>query len=141
MNKTLKVILVILLMLVALFILTGCGNKLVATKTSEEEGLDGEKMKIEEKIEVSFKGNKVNTVKKTYTFEKEEDVESMKAMYELMKAFGGEDLKIDVEQTGKKLVIDLDSKAYAEIVANSNEAEMTKKEIKRSLEEDGYKVK
>jgi len=36
MNKTLKALLAIAIVLVALFALTGCGDKLVATKTTEE---------------------------------------------------------------------------------------------------------
>ena len=140
MKKSLKILLLVAIMLVMVLALTGCGNKLVATKESEETGLDGTTMKYEEKIEVTFKKDKINSVKMTYKFEDEKSAESMKAMFDLVKAFGGEELKIDVEQKGKTLVIDLDAEAYAEM-AEGEEADMTKAELKAELEEQGYKVK
>lgn len=57
MKKTLKIIAIIAIMLVAVFALTGCGNKLVATK--DVEGTESEP-KHSEKIEISFKDDKVS---------------------------------------------------------------------------------
>jgi len=139
MNKTLKALLAIAVILVALFALTGCGDKLVATKTTEEEGLTGETMKYEEKLEVKFKKDKVDSVKMTYKFEKEEQAAAMKSMFDLMTAMGGEEMKFEVKQSGKKLTIDLDAKAYAEMLGE--EADINKEDLKKMLEEDGYKVK
>ena len=55
MKKTFKSSLLLIVMAVLLFALTGCaGSKLVATKSHEEAG-----MKYEEKIEIKFK-KKIN---------------------------------------------------------------------------------
>ena len=70
MKKTLKIIAIIAIMLVAVFALTGCGNKLIATK--DVEGTESEP-KHSEKIEISFKDDKVNKVKMTYTFDNKDD--------------------------------------------------------------------
>ena len=58
MKKTLKILLLVAFMSLVLFALTGCGNKLVATRETEEMG-----MKMKEEVEISFKGDKVNKVK------------------------------------------------------------------------------
>lgn len=139
MNKTIKALLMIAVIIVALFALTGCGDKLVATKTTEEEGLTGEVMKYEEKIEIKFKDDKVNSVKMTFKFEDKEQAETMKSMFDLMTAMMDEDSAMEVKQSGKKLTIELDAEAYSEM--SGEEANMSKDDIKKSLEEDGYKVK
>lgn len=134
MKKTLKAILVAVIMLVVLLALTGCGNKLVATKESEQNGV-----KVDEKIEVSFKKDKVNSVKMTYTFETKEQAEAMKGLFNLGLSMT-EDVKMDVDQKGKKLIIKVDAKGYAEM-AGTDEVDMSKDELKETLEEEGYKVK
>lgn len=139
MNKTIKALLMVAVIIVALFALTGCGDKLVATKTTEEEGLTGEVVKYEEKIEIKFKDDKVNSVKMTFKFEDKEQAETMKSMFDLMTAMMDEDLAMEVKQSGKKLTIELDAEAYSEM--SGEETNMSKDDIKKSLEEDGYKVK
>lgn len=139
MNKTIKALLMVAVIIVALFALTGCGDKLVATKTTEEEGLTGEVVKYEEKIEIKFKDDKVNSVKMTFKFEDKEQAETMKSMFDLMAAMMDEDLEMEVKQSGKKLTIELDEEAYSKM--SGEETNMSKDDIKKSLEEDGYKVK
>lgn len=135
MKKSLKILLVVAFMATLLLALTGCGNKLVATKTTDEDG-----EKVEERIEVSFKNDKVNKVKMTYTFEKEETAESMKAIFTLGMSMAGEEIEgFNVEQKGKKVIIEVDEKAFAEM--SEEEAGMSKEELKEELEEQGYKVK
>lgn len=135
MKKSLKILLVVAFMATLLLALTGCGNKLVATKTTDEDG-----EKVEERIEVSFKNDKVNKVKMTYTLEKEETAESMKAIFTLGMSMTGEKIEgFNVEQKGKKVIIEVDEKAFAEM--SEEEAGMSKKELKEELEEQGYKVK
>lgn len=135
MKKSLKILLVVAFMATLLLALTGCGNKLVATKTTDEDG-----EKVEERIEVSFKNDKVNKVKMTYTFEKEETAESMKAIFTLGMSMTGEKIEgFNVEQKGKKVIIEVDEKAFAEM--SEEEAGMSKAELKEELEEQGYKVK
>lgn len=135
MKKTLKTLLVAAFMLVILLALTGCGNKLVATRETEEMG-----MKMEEKIEVSFKKDKVNKVKMTYTFDDKDTAEAMAGILKMGMSMADEDMKIDVKQSGKKVTMTVDAKAYAEM-AGEDEVDMNKDELKEMLEEQGYKVK
>ena len=135
MSKTLKILAVVAFLLVALFVLTGCGDKLVATKVTEESG-----MKVQEKIEVSFKNDKVDKVKMTMTFDNKETAEAMKSLFTLGLSMSEEDIKMDVKQSGKSLIVTFDAKAYAEY-AGESDVNMTKAEMKKALEEEGYKVK
>ena len=135
MKKTLKVLLLVAFMSVVLLALTGCGNKLVATRETEEDG-----MKVEEKIEISFKKDKVNKVKMTYKFDTEENAELMAGIFKMGMAMSEEDMGFEVEQKGKKVVIELDAKAYAEM-SGEEVSEVSKEELKKQLKEDGYKVK
>lgn len=135
MKKTLKSLLVAVFMLVILLALTGCGNKLVATRETEEMG-----QKMEEKIEVSFKKDKVNKVKMTYTFDDKDTAEAMAGILKMGMSMSDEDMKIDIKQSGKKVTMTVDAKAYAEM-AGEDEADMTKEELKEMLEDEGYKVK
>lgn len=141
MKKTLKIIALIAIMLVAVLALTGCGNKLVATK--DVEGTSSEP-KHSEKIEISFKKDKVKMI---YTFDNKDDakkfVDSYNALIALASAFTSEDEKNSlptIEQKGKKTIIEMDAKMYAEM-SGETEAGMTKEEVKASLEKQGYKVK
>lgn len=143
-KKTLKIIVLIAIMLVAVLALTGCGNKLVATK--DVEGTSTEP-KHSEKIEISFKNDKVNKVKMTYTFDNKDDakkfVDSYNAILSLANAFASGDESISLptmEQKGKKAIMEMDAKMYSEM-SGETEAGMTKDEVKASLEEEGYKVK
>lgn len=141
MKKTLKIIALIAIMLVAVLALTGCGNKLVATK--DVEGTSSEP-KHSEKIEISFKKDKVKMI---YTFDNKDDakkfVDSYNALIALASAFTSGDEKNSlptIEQKGKKTIIEMDAKMYAEM-SGETEAGMTKEEVKASLEKQGYKVK
>lgn len=143
-KKTLKIIALIAIMLVAVLALTGCGNKLVATK--DVEGTSTEP-KHSEKIEISFKNDKVNKVKMTYTFDNKDDakkfVDSYNAILSLASAFASGDESISLptmEQKGKKAIMEMDAKMYSEM-SGETEAGMTKDEVKASLEKEGYKVK
>jgi len=135
MKKTLKLLLVVAFMAIVLLTLTGCGDKLVATRESEEMG-----MKMEEKIEISFKDDKVNKVKMTYKFEDKETAESMKSLLSLGMSMSGEDMGFEIKQKGKKIIMELDAEAYAEMSGEEVE-EVSKEELKEELEEEGYKVK
>lgn len=141
MKKILKQIVVLILMLIITITLTGCGNKLIATKTTEEDmSSDGKTIKYEEKIQISFKDDKVNTAKMEYTFETEDDANTMKSGFDLIKSLL-KDLKIEINQKGKKLTIELDKEAFKELQDLEDESALTKEAIKAELEENGYKVK
>lgn len=134
MKKTLKIMLVVAFLSIALFALTGCGNKLVATRESEEMG-----MKMKEKVEISFKNDKVNKVKMTYTFDDKDTAESMKSLLSLGFTMSGSSDGVEIKQNGKKVIITLDSEAYADM--ESEYEDLSKDELKEALEEDGYTVK
>ena len=140
MKKVLKSVALLLIIGMVLVLLTGCGgDKLIATKTTEDDSMG--LGKYEEKIEVKFKDDKVSEMIMTYEFEKEESAKSMAALFNLGASMAGEDMKgFEVEQKGKKFVMKMDAKAYAEQEGATDE-EMTKEAIKKSLEEDGYTVK
>jgi len=134
MKKTLKELLLVAFMAVVLFTLTGCGNKLVATRETEEMG-----MKWEEKVEIKFKGDKVDSVKMTYTFDDKETAESMKSLLSLGLSMSEEDMGMEVKQSGKKVIMELDAEAYADM--EGADLEVSKDELREELEEEGYKVK
>lgn len=140
MKKTLKIGALLLVMAMLLVLLTGCGgNKLVATKTTEDEGMGFGK--YEETVELKFKDDKVNEITMTYEFEKEESAEGMAAIFNLGVSMSEEEMQgFEVEQKGKKVIIKMDAKMFAEQEGVSEE-EMTKEAMKKALEEDGYTVK
>lgn len=136
MKKSLKILLIVACMASLLLALTGCGNKLVATKETTENG-----MTFEEKIEVSFKKDEIDKVKMTYTFDDEDTAKTMKSYMDLMFAFAGDELDgFEVEQKGKKIIMELDAKAFA-TMEGEDDLKVSKEELKEELEEQGYKVK
>lgn len=132
MKKTVKVLLLVAFMSLVLFALTGCGDKLVATRETEEMG-----MTYEEEVEVKFKDDKVNSVKMTYKFDDKETAEGMAALLKMFMA--EEDMGMDIKQSGKKIVMELDAEAYADMAGE--DIDITKDELREELEEEGYKVK
>ena len=134
-----KSVALLLIMAIALVLLTGCGgNKLVATKTTE----DGTIGKYKEEMTVTFKDDKVNEIEMSMEFDDEEKAKAMYSLYNVGASMSDdESLKgMKVEQKGKKLVIKMDAKAYAESAGVSEDA-MTKDALKSALEAQGYEVK
>ena len=69
MKKTLKALVLAVIIGLILISLTGCGgNKLVATKTTEDETMGS----FKEKIVIKFKNDKVETMEMTMEYDKEE---------------------------------------------------------------------
>lgn len=136
MKKTAKYLLVALAMVALLFSLTGCGsNKLVATKTTDDEMFG----KYEEKIEIKFKDDKAETIVWTMEFEDEDKAESTAALFKLLE--NDEEFKgVEVEQKDKKVVLTMDAKSFAS-QQDIDDGSLSKDEMKKSLEEEGYKVK
>ncbi len=133
MNKKLKSLFVALAMVTILFALTGCGgNKLVATKSTEDSMMGNYK----EKIEISFKDDKVDKVEWTMEFDKEESAKAASGLYQLASS----EAKMEVKQSGKKVTIKMDAKAFAS-QGDIDEDAMSKDKMKERLEEQGYKVK
>lgn len=138
MKKTIKSSALLLVIAMILFTLTGCmGNKLVATK-SNEDSMFG---KYEEKVEISFKNDKADKITITTEYEEEEKAESAASLYKLAINSSEDELKgLEVEQKGKKVVLKMDSKAFSSQEGMKDE-DLTKDNLKKALEEDGYKVK
>lgn len=139
MKKTLKGLGILLIMGMMLFLLTGCGSdKLVATKTTEDDMMGNYK----EEIVMTFKNDKVETMEMSMEFDDEETAQGMYGLYNMGLSTSEEsDTEgMEVKQDGKKLVIKMDAKTYAETEGASDE-EMTKEALKKALEEDGYTVK
>lgn len=140
MKKVLKNGLLFTLMAVLLLSLVACGgNKLTATKETDEDGV-----KYKEELVVSFKDNKADSVKFTFTFENEDDAKKMNSMFELLNQFSedGEKYVDNLKQNGKKLTGEINPKL---IVSNGEEesenADLSKEGVKKALEESGYTVK
>ena len=138
MKKVLTLLLALAMGLIVIS-LTGCGsNKLVATKTTEDEMMGNYK----ENITITFKDDKVETVETKMEFEDEETAQGMYGLLSLgmsRDTEGGLD-GLEFEQEGKTLTMKMDKKAFAASEEMSDE-DMTKEAIKSALEEDGYKVK
>ena len=136
MKKTAKSIVLALVMGILLIALTGCGaNKLVATKSSDDEFMG----KYEEKIEISFKDDKADQIVWTMEFEDEDKAESVASIFKLANN-SDEDTKIDVEQKGKKVTLKMDAKSFAS-EEDMDDNSLSKEEMKKSLEDEGYTVK
>ena len=134
MKKTAKSIVLALVMGLLLIALTGCGaNKLVATKSSDDEFMG----KYEEKIEISFKNDKADQI--VWTMEFEDKAESVASIFKLA-SNSDEDTKIDVEQKGKKVTLKMDAKSFAS-EEDMDDNSLSKEEMKKSLEDEGYTVK
>lgn len=132
MRKLIRNILLATIFLVVLIILTGCGgNKLVAKKTTEEVGI-----KIEEKIEVTFKDNKISQVVAVMEFESEETAKMM------VEAFSYEAVEgLEVEQDGNKMTMTMNAQIFADMQGEPVTVDITKEDMKKFFEDEGYKVK
>lgn len=134
MKKTIKQLALIAIMLLLVFSLAGCGSKLVATKTEETEN-----GKVNYKYVIEFKKDELKNIEMTTEYEDKEKADEAMGIFEMMNSFAEKDEdKINVKQDGKKLIIVLDAKQFE----NLSDAENSSKDaIKKSLEEEGFKVK
>lgn len=139
MKKSLKILAVVAFLFVILVSLTGCGNKIVATKETTEDGIT-----YKEKVEIKLKDEKVDTIKMTMTFEDKDTAEKMKEELDqgiaMLKMMGMDSSGIEIEGKGKKIIMNLDANAFA-TMGGVEITETSKDDIKKSLEEEGYKVK
>ncbi len=139
MKKTLKSIVLLIIMGVALVLLTGCGgDKLVATKTTEDSLMG----KYEEQVVVTFKDDVVENVEMSMEFDSKETAEGMYGLYNMGVSMSEDEslAGLNVKLDGKKLVITMDASAYAS-QGEMTQEEMSKDAIRKSLEESGYEVK
>lgn len=137
MKKILKSSLLLTLMAVLLLSLVACGgNKLTATKETDEDGV-----KYKEELVISFKNDKADSVKFTFTFENEDDAKSMYSMFELLNEYSTDEEKFaeNLKQDGKKLTGEINPKLLSN--DEDDESSLSKENLKKSLEESGYTVK
>lgn len=146
MKKTIKGLLVLILMSVVLLGMTGCesetskkkkdedkSDKLVASRYEEDSYFGN----YEETVEVSFKNDKADKIVMTMEFEDEESASTIAGYYEMAKSsMEG----IDVESEGKKIILSMDAKTYAE-ESDIDEDELSRENFKAELEEAGYTIK
>ena len=138
MKKTLKALVLALVIGLVVISLTGCGgNKLVATKTVEDE-MQGN---YKERVEITFKKDKVEAMEMTMEYDKEETAQAMYGIlsFGLSMSENGELEGMKFKQDGKKIIMNLDASAYEKLKGTS--ADMSKAEFKEALKKDGYKVK
>ncbi len=139
MKKTLKALLLAVVIGLMVISLTGCGNKkLVATKTTEDEIMGNYK----EEITMTFKDDKVETIEMKMEYDDEETAQGMYGLLSLGMSMdeSGELEGMEVKQDGKSVIITMDAEMYAESEGASEE-EMTRDAMKEALEEEGYTVK
>lgn len=141
MKKTLQRIGYVVILAVILLALTGCGNKIVATKQVDDLGV-----KYEETIEIGIKKDKVSSMKYVWKFEDESAAQEMKKTLDevvagngAMEALTGESLDTKVEQKGKKITVTFSSDKFGTDSLDLSDGK--KEELIKSLEDSGYKVK
>lgn len=142
MNKTLKVVSVILVLLVILglvfFMLPNSSDTLVATTSND---------KYDEKLEISFKNNKVDTVIATFTC-KDSEYDVTALIFDLNWALNASLDADEMESALSKQILESDDNTVKvkltalefSKLSDINE-EMSKKEVKAALELDNYNVK
>ena len=136
MKKLVKGSLLLMVVAMILMALTGCGkNKLVATKSNDSaSSLLGS---YEEKIEVTFKNDKADKIVWTMEFEDESKAKSAAGLYQMASS---EIEGLEVKQDGKKVVLNMSVKAFAD-TADMKDEDLSRDAFKKALEEQGYTVK
>lgn len=143
MKKTLKISVILAIIAMLMLTLTGCGNdskkksennNLVATKSGEDSFFG----KYEETVEISFKDDKADKIVMTRDLEDEEKAESISSVFEYLDESEMEGMK--VERDGKKIIITLEPKTFAE-QESLNDEDLSRDSLKKELEEDGYTIK
>ena len=145
MKKAIKISAILAIIAMLMLALTGCGkdesknkssnnDNLVATKNGEDSFFG----KYEETVEISFKDNKADKIVMTRELEDEEKAESISSVFEYLDESEMEGMK--VERDGKKIIITLEPKTFAE-QESLNDEDLSRDSLKKELEEDGYEIK
>ncbi len=145
MKKAIKISAILAIIAMLMLALTGCGkdesknkssnnDNLVATKSGEDSFFG----KYEETVEISFKDNKADKIVMTRELEDEEKAESISSVFEYLDESEMEGMK--VERDGKKIIITLEPKTFAE-QESLNDEDLSRDSLKKELEEDGYEIK
>ncbi len=131
MKKTAKSSLFAMFMFIILLSLTGCGGDKLVGKMDK----DG----IKSSIEITFKDNKADKMKLTVEADSNDEakdaVKSFKKMYE----------KADVKQSGKKVIITMDTVEFINTIGEAstkiNNEDLTKEKMTEILKKAGYEIK
>ena len=128
----------ILLGLASLFVLTGCGNKVVCTGKMDEAGV-----KAEVKITATFKSDKVSKIAADMTFDDEKTAKSYCSLFDLANSFAEkEEDKISYECKGKTISFKDYSKMVDEDDDENKVIGMKKADFIKEMEKtDGVKCK
>lgn len=128
MKKTVKSVLLLIVMAIMVFALTGCGSKVVGTK-SEEDSMFG---KYTEKVEVKFKSNKADKVVETIKFDNEDKAKLMETGLSVF----GSDSDVKIKRSGKKITMTVDAETFF-----GTKDDLSKDDVKTKLKDMGYEVK
>ncbi len=124
----------VLLGLASLFILTGCGNKVVCTGKMDEAG-----MKATAKITATIKSDKVSKVSAAITFDDKQTAETYCGLIKAFATAGDEDM--DIKCSGKTMNIG-NYAAFAGAEDDEKIIGMSKADFIKAMEkEDGVKCK
>ncbi len=130
-KTTAKSILLMVVMAVILMALTGCGgNKIVATRD-----VDDYMGKYTETLEVKFKDDKIDKVTMTMEYEDKEKAAAMASILKIADDTEG----MEVKQKGKKCIVTMNSDSFAD--EQGFDEDISKDDLKKSLEDAGYTVK
>ncbi len=118
------------------FLLTGCGlgNKVVCTGTTEESGY-----KVGMKVTATLKGNKVDKVSASMSFDNKETADTFCSILKLANTYAEDGKKIDFSCSGKSITI----KDYTQLVDSSDEklSDITKEDFIKAMESEKLKCK
>lgn len=155
-KKKLIILIVVVILITAITIFRMCAIKsinkeekncvVVATKDDEENFQD----KIKYKIQI--KNYDIENIQKEITFDSEQQAQSEYARYNIINAFGGENLNVQIKK--KKLTIIMTEEQFKEDIeydeqknityinsAGEQKEIMSKEEIINALTKQGYTIK
>ena len=131
MKNIVKIIAYLILIIMIAVLVSGCESKdLVATKINEDNNVG----KYEENIEIKFKDKKAEEVKIVFKLETEESAYNL---YNLYKLFVKDEININNEE--KSVTVKMNAETYFK--KEKKDIDLSRKEIKKYLIEQGYKVK
>lgn len=146
MKKVVKSSLLAIFIAIILIALTGCGkdnsnnsnsknqDKIVATQSITDDTLG---TTYEQKMEITFKNDKVDKAIGTIECKDEKEATGMYGLY-MMASSEHDDM--EVKQDGKKVIITMGAESFAE-EADLDVDNMSRDDIIKYLEDEGYTIK
>lgn len=144
MKKTAKSILVAMLLTALLLALTGCGNKNNNKNGNNEDKIVGTREQNDDTfgkyldiMEITFKDDKAEKITTAMEFESEE---TAKGIATVLAIAGDEVAGIETKQEGKKVMMIMDAKVYAQ-QNGIEEEKLSKESLRKAMEDEGYQIK